>query len=101
MRNAPATASDSGGLLRNPQIAGFHCDAAPAATVRTSIACALDQLTLLSAGGDPRLAGLFARADQKRTFCGDKRAPLSTAPRPTDWLDATAEPKLRGRFAMQ
>jgi hypothetical protein len=83
------------------QIAGWHCDAGPAATVRTSIACALDQLTLLAAGGDARLAGLFARADQKRTFCGDKRPSLSTAPKRTDWLDVPAEPKLRGRVAMR
>jgi hypothetical protein len=83
------------------QIAAWHCDSAPVATVRTSIACALDQLTLLSAGGDARLAGLFARADQKRIFCGDKRPSLPTAPKPTDSLDVPAEPKLRGRFAMR
>jgi hypothetical protein len=81
------------------QIAGWHCDAAPTAAIRTTIACALDQLTLLSAGGDARLAGLFARADQKRTFCGDKRPSLSVAPKPTDWLDVPAEPRLRGRIA--
>jgi hypothetical protein len=83
------------------QITGWHCDAAPAAAVRASIACALDQLTVLTAGGDARLAGLFARADQKRTFCGDKRPSLSTVPKPNEWLDVPAEPRLRGRFAMR
>jgi hypothetical protein len=81
------------------QIAGWHCDVAPTAAIRTTIACALDQLTLLSAGGDARLAGLFARADQKRTFCGDKRPSLSVAPKPADWLDLPVEPRLRGRIA--
>jgi hypothetical protein len=82
------------------QIAAWHCDGATAAAIRATIACALDQLTLLTAGGDARLAGLFARADQKRTFCGDKRPSLSVSPKPTDWLDVPAEPRLRGRFAM-
>ena len=62
------------------QIAGWHCDTASPAALRATIVCALDQLTLLSAGGDARLAGLFARADQKRTFCGDKRPSISVAP---------------------
>jgi hypothetical protein len=81
------------------QIAGWHCDRAPKATVRTAMACALDQLALLSAGGDARLAGLFARADQKRTFCGDKRPSLAAASQPSDWLDLPAEPELRGHVA--
>jgi hypothetical protein len=83
------------------RIAGWHCDSAPAPAIRATIDCALDQLSLLTAGGDVRLAGLFARADQKRTFCGDKRPSLSIAPKPTDWLDVPVEPRLRGRFAMR
>jgi hypothetical protein len=56
------------------------------------VACALDRLTMLSAGNDPRLAELFARAELKRAGCSNSAA----AP---DWVTATGEPQLRGSFA--
>ena len=72
------------------QIAGWYCSAGDEIVDRATLACALDRLTILAAGGDPKLAGLFARAEIERTFCGQRspilaatpeRARISTAPR--------------------
>ena len=52
------------------QIAGWYCSPGEEVVDRATLACALDRLTILSAGGDAKLAGLFARAEIKRTFCG-------------------------------
>jgi len=52
---------------------------------RSAVSCALDRLTLVSAGSDPDIAKLFAHAEQKRSFCG-QRDPLfyATPKRPGD-----------------
>ena len=47
---------------------------------RATLACALDRLTILSAGGDAKVAGLFARAELKRTFCGERNPILAATP---------------------
>ena len=60
------------------QIAGWYCSAGDEVVDRAALACALDRLTMLSAGGDAKLAGLFARAEIKRTFCG-RRDPIFAA----------------------
>lgn len=62
---------------------------------RSAVACALDRLTLLSAGSDPDIAKLFAHAEQKRNFCG-QRDPLfyATPKRPND---VTVSSRLRLR----
>jgi hypothetical protein len=74
------------------QISGWSCQGDNAQTQRQAVACALDRLTMLSAGNDPRLAELFARAELKRAGCSNSAA----AP---DWVTATGEPQLRGSFA--
>ena len=61
------------------------------------IACALDRLTLAAGGGDPKLAALFARAELKRSFCGQQSVFLAATPKRTDWIEAARDPKLRGR----
>jgi hypothetical protein len=73
------------------QIAGWYCSASEEVVDRATLACTLDRLTMLSAGGDAKFAGLFANAEIKRTFCGqrspilaatpEREAPLTTAPR--------------------
>jgi hypothetical protein len=73
------------------QIAGWYCSAGEEVVDRATLTCALDRLTMLSAGGDAKLAGLFANAEIKRTFCGqrspilaatpEREAQLATAPR--------------------
>jgi hypothetical protein len=73
------------------QILGWHCVSGSAPPSRDLAACALDRLTLLAAAGEPKVRELFARAELKRTFCGQRShlmAPLPklgpSAPSP-DW----------------
>ena len=54
----------------------------------------LNRLTLLSAGNDPKLAELFARAELRRGDCAASGAPALSA----DWLTGTDNPLLRGAF---
>jgi hypothetical protein len=62
------------------QINGWYCSAGDEVVDRSTLVCALDRLTMLSAGGDSRLAGLFARAEIKRTFCGQRNPILAATP---------------------
>jgi hypothetical protein len=54
----------------------------------------LNRLTLLSAGNDPKLAELFARAELRRGDC----AVSGTQALSADWLTGTDNPRLRGTF---
>lgn len=74
------------------QISGWSCQGDNTQVQRQAIACALDRLTMLSAGNDPKLAELFARAELRRAGCGN------SAPSGSDWVTATNEPVLRGRL---
>lgn len=80
------------------QISGWTCNDGLEVVERGIIACALDRLMLLSAGGDSRLADLFARAERKRTVCGLKSTHIAATPRRQDWIAGTAATALRGRF---
>ena len=62
------------------QIAGWYCSPGEEVVDRATLKCALDRLTMLSAGGDPRLATLFAGAELKRTFCGARNPILAATP---------------------
>jgi hypothetical protein len=62
------------------QIAGWYCSPGNEVVDRATLACALDRLTSLSAGGDDKLAGLFARAEVERTFCGQRSPILAATP---------------------
>ncbi|HEX3937603.1 MAG TPA: hypothetical protein VHX43_08860 [Xanthobacteraceae bacterium] len=62
------------------QISGWYCSAGTQPVDRATLACALDRLTILSAGGDPKVAGLFAHAELKRTFCGEHNPILAATP---------------------
>ena len=55
-----------------------------------AISCMLSRLGLLSAGNEPKLAEMFARAELKRAACG----PAAVAA--ADWLSAAENPALRG-----
>lgn len=59
---------------------GWYCSAGDEPVDRPTLACALDRLTLLSAGGDATLAGAFARAEIKRSFCGQRSPILAATP---------------------
>ena len=77
------------------EIGGWFCNPGPEMVDRGMLACALDRLSLLAAGSEPKLAALFARAELKRSFCGQKSVFLAATPKRTDWIDATRDPKLR------
>lgn len=80
-------------------IAGWYCNAGPEIVERSMLACGLDRLTLLGAGSEA-IAELFARAELKRSFCGQDGAFIAATPkRGMDWIDAAKNPKLRGRLA--
>lgn len=64
---------------------------------RPQIACAIDRLTLLSAGGDMRLAEMFAHADLKRGACGSAGAVMAQSS--DNWITSLHAPQLRGRLA--
>ena len=69
------------------QISGWSCQGDNPQIQRQAVACALDRLTMLSAGNDPKLAELFARAELRRAGCG------ALAPASADWVTATHEPR--------
>jgi hypothetical protein len=75
----------------NLQLSGWSCqgDALPAR--RAAISCMLNRLVLLTAGNDPKLAELFARAELERGSCAAARS-VSSA----DWVTAAQNPLLRG-----
>lgn len=79
------------------QIAGWHCRAAQEVIDRGTLSCALDRLSLLMAAGDPKVSELFARAELKRQFCGQKAWPAAGNVKRKDWIDSGKAPKLRGR----
>ena len=76
------------------RISGWSCQGDGLPARRATIACMLNRLTLLSAGNDARLAGLFARAELRRRDCTASAMPALSA----DWLTGTDNPKLRGAF---
>jgi hypothetical protein len=62
------------------QIAGWYCNASDEPVSRPMLACALDRLSMISAGGDAKVAELFAHAEVKRTFCGQRNPILAATP---------------------
>jgi hypothetical protein len=77
------------------ELSGWFCNPGAELVDRGMIACALDRLSLLAAGSEPKLATLFARAELKRSFCGQRSVFLAATPKRTDWIDAARDPKLR------
>lgn len=69
------------------QISGWSCQGDTVAASRAAIGCLLSRLVLLTAGNDPRLAELFARAELKRGNCAASSA---------DWVTSAENPRLRG-----
>lgn len=58
------------------QIAGWYCSAGREVIDRATVGCMIDRLTLVN--GDTKLDELFAHAEVKRTFCG-QRSPIMAA----------------------
>lgn len=76
----------------NLRISGWSCQANSLAAQKTFLGCTLNRLTLLSAGNDPRIAELFARAELKRDTCN------TTTTAAANWIASGEAPPLRGRF---
>jgi hypothetical protein len=73
------------------RISGWSCQGDTLPARRAAIGCILDRLILLTAGNDPKLAELFARAELKRGNCAPA-VPATSA----DWVTGAQDPRLRG-----
>ena len=76
------------------ELSGWFCNGGPELIERGALACALDRLSLLASGNEPKLAALFARAELRRNFCGANSVFVAATPR-SGWIDAARDPKLR------
>jgi hypothetical protein len=76
----------------NLRISGWSCQGDSLPARRAAISCILNRLTLLTAGNEPKLAELFARAELKRAPCIAAVAPSVSA----DWVMGAENPRLRG-----
>ncbi len=70
------------------QLSGWTCTG-DVSVQRSQMVCALDRLTILSAGNDARLAELFAHAELRRGKC-------ATNTGASDWIISADGPQLRG-----
>ncbi len=103
--NARIAGRDSGhcvGFVRafdeaRVQISGLSCDS-KVLVDRNAMACAIDRLTLMSAGSDPGIAKLFAQAELKRNFCGQRDPILYATPRRSIEPSKPLTSALRGRL---
>jgi hypothetical protein len=77
----------------NLRISGWSCQGETLPARRSAIACTLNRLILLTAGNDPKLAELFARAELKRGSCSPGGAATALS---ADWVTGTQNPRLRG-----
>jgi hypothetical protein len=77
------------------QIAGWYCSAGREVVDQAMVGCLLDRLTLVN--GDAKLAEMFARAEVKRTFCGQRNPILAATPEREE-QSAKLRSALRGRM---
>jgi hypothetical protein len=93
------------GFVRNyddPRLhlSGWFCQGGVDFVERSTLACALDRLTLLAAGSDPKVGALFAQAELNRSYCGQRDPILASTPRyKTLWkaLPSRPDPRRIGR----
>jgi hypothetical protein len=82
------------------QLSGRFCQGGADFVDRSTLACALDRLTLLAAGSDPKVGALFAQAELNRSYCGQRDPILASTPRyKTLWkaLPSRPDPRRIGR----
>lgn len=73
------------------RISGWSCQGDTPAAQRAHLTCTLNRLTLLSAGNEPKIAELFARAELNGRNC-----PVVAMTPTNGWIGALDEPRLRG-----
>jgi hypothetical protein len=62
-------------------LAGWFCQGGSEFIQQSTLACALDRLTLLAAGSEPKVGALFAQAERNRSFCGQRDPILAATPK--------------------
>jgi hypothetical protein len=62
------------------QLSGWFCRGGEPIR-HSTLACALDRLTLLSAGSEPKVGALFAQAELNRSYCGQRDPILAATPK--------------------
>ena len=67
------------------QLSGWFCQGGKLGGAdfieRGTLACALDRLSLLSAGSEPKVGALFAQVELNRSFCGQRDMILASTPK--------------------
>jgi hypothetical protein len=63
------------------QLSGWFCQGGSDFIERSMLACALDRLTLLAAGSEPKVGALFAQAELSRSYCGQHSPLLAPTPK--------------------
>jgi len=63
------------------QLSGWFCQGGDDFVERSTLSCALDRLTLLSAANEPKVGALFAQTELNRTFCGQRDTILAPTPK--------------------
>jgi hypothetical protein len=78
------------------QLSGWFCQGGADFIDNSTLACALDRLTLLSAGSEPKVGALFATAELHRSFCGQRDPILAPTPKyQLLWKAAASRPEPR------
>ncbi len=69
-------------VYRDPllRLSGWFCQGGDFVQ-QSTLACALDRLTLLAAGSEPKVGALFAQAELNRSFCGQREPLLAATPK--------------------
>src|SRR5439155_18764737 len=63
------------------QLSGWFCHGGTEFIEQSTLACALDRLTLLAAGSEPKIGALFAKAELIRSYCGQRDPILAATPK--------------------
>lgn len=63
------------------QLSGWFCQGGSEFIQQSTLACALDRLTLLAAGSEPKVGALFAQAELNRSYCGQRDPILAATPK--------------------
>lgn len=76
----------------NFRLSGWFCQGGEP-VARSTLACALDRLTLLAAGSEPKVGALFAQAELNRSFCGQREPLMAATPKyRTLWQAVATKP---------
>jgi len=63
------------------QLSGWFCQGGSEMIAQSTLGCALDRLTLLAAGSEPKVGALFAQAELRRSYCGQRDPILAATPK--------------------